>query len=220
MFFKKPLPPAHFHRFVATKESWENVWQQLEFRPKTTQPSLRRQSIDAATESAITSMYLLLAVAHFKILAATDQRIVSVAGEEQILLECLAFASSVVCNGVNPESDVYEMLLDSRQSLVPSFNLMSLLDSDEIEDTAMSRFELYDKASTATDREAYLCDSHARVITYMAGGEHNSLIQIRYEDPPNLVYHMAAQEFLFLATGKLKEMISRIVKREMDEDDF
>lgn len=219
MFFKKQLPPpAHFRRFVATKESWENVWKQLEFRPKTTHPSLRRQSIDAATESAIMSTYLLLAVAHFEILAATDLRLVSIAGEEQILLECLAFASSVVCNKVNPESEEYEMLLDSRQSFVPSFNLMSLLDSDEIEDTALSRFDLYDKASSATDINAYLCDSHARVLTYLASGEHNTLIQIRYEDPPNLVYHMAAQEFLSLTTGKLKEMFSRIVKREMDEE--
>ena len=138
MLFKKPLPPpAHLRSFVVAKESWGSVWKQLEFRPKTTHLSLRQQSIDAATQSAIDSSYLLLAVEHFDILVAKDRPLVVSAGEEPILLECLAFASSVVCNGVNPESDEYEMLLDSRQSLITSYNLMSLLDADDIEDVAL-----------------------------------------------------------------------------------
>ncbi|GHB26463.1 hypothetical protein [Salinicola rhizosphaerae] len=194
------------------------VWKQLEFRPKTTHPTLRKQSIDAAMKAAVSSSYSLLAVEYFDIIAAKDKRLVNITGEEPILLECLAFASSVVCNGVNPESDEYELLLDSRQSIVPSFNQMSLLNTDEIENAILSRFDLYDKASSATDRETYLSSSNARVLTCIAGGEHFSRIKIRYEDSPDLAYCMTSQEFVSHVDGKLKEIFSRIVKREMDEE--
>lgn len=220
MFFKKPLPPpAHFRRFVACKESWDTVWKQLEFRPNTTHQRLRKQSIEAATQAAIASSYSLLAIKHFDIITAADKRLVDIAGEEPLLLECLVFAASVACNLVNPESDEYENFLDSRQSLVASFNLMSLLDENEIENVALPRFDLYDKASSATDRQAYLSSSNARVLTYLADGVNFSDIHIRYEDPPSMVYSIATQEFLSHATRKLKEMFSRIVKREMDEED-
>ena len=84
------------------------------------------------------------------------------------------------------------MLIDVRGNLVESFNFMSLLDCDEIDDVALSRFVLYDNAYLSTNKEAYLCDIYARILTYLADGENNSNINIRYEDPASLIYRMVA----------------------------
>ena len=222
MIFKKklpPPPPCHFRQFVATKESWAAVLKRLEFRPKTNNLSLRKQSIDASTESAIKSSYLLLAAELFYIVAKNDSHLLVTSGEEPIVLECLAFASSFICNIINPESENYELYLDARQSTIESISLMSLLDNEDIENALLSRFDIYDKASDSTDREEYLSDTFARVLTYLRAGEHFSRIKIRYEDPANLGLRLTAQESISHIIPKLKEMIRLIVKRELDEEE-
>ena len=221
MIFKKrqPPPPCHFRQFVTVKESWAATLKLLEFRPKTSHLSLRKQSIDAATQAAIKSSYLLLAVELFDLVSKNDNRLQSVAGEEPIVLECLAFSSSFICNIINPESENYDLYLDARQSTIESISLMSLLDDEDIENVLLTRFDIYDKASNSTDREAYLSDTFARILTYLGNGDHYSRIKIRYEDPVNLVHRLTAQEFASIAIPKLKAMISLIVKREMDEEE-
>ncbi len=220
MFFKKTLPPqSHFRRYVAAKESWESVWQKLEFRPKTTDSSLRRQCIDSATEAAFKSSYNLLAVAHFNILAAIDQQLVSQVDEEHLLLECVSFASSVVYNGVNPDSEKHELLLDSRQAIVSLFDQMSLIKYDEIEDITSSRFKLYDIAQTTAKPEGYLCDAHARVLSELSRGEGATRLKIRGQDPLDLRYLLASQQFVTIASEKLREMFDRIIQREEDEEE-
>lgn len=220
MFFKKNLAPApcHFRQFVTVKESWPNVWKRLEFRPKTTHVDLRKQCIDAATESAIKSSYLLLAVELFNLATEKNRRLHPLCGEEPIILECLAFSSSFICNLINPESEDYELYLNARQSTIESFSLMSLLDHEDVENTLLTRFEMYDKASISTDREEFLSDTLARILTYLSSGEQFTRIKIRYEDPANIAYRLVAQEFISNAIPKLKEMVNLIVKREMDEE--
>lgn len=222
MIFKKKLspPPCHFRQFVAKKESWAVVLKRLEFRPKTNDLSLRRRSIDASTESAIKSSYFLLAAEFFNIVAKTDSRLILTAGEEPIALECLAFASSFVCNIINPESQNYELYLDARQSTIESISLMSLLDNQDIEKSIIDRFEIYDKASDLSDREEYLSEIFARVLTYLRAGEDFCRIKIRYEDSVNLELLLAAQESIAYAIPKLKEMVGLILKRDFDEEDF
>lgn len=222
MIFRKKQspPPCHLRQFVAAKESWAAVLKLLEFRPKTNHLSLRKQSIDAATKAAIKSSYLILAVELFDVIRKNDNRLHHVASEESILLECLAFSSSFICNIINPESEDYELYLDARQSMIEAIPLMSLLDNDDIENSFLSRFEMYDRASTSTDREAYLSDRFARVLTYLGAGEHISAVNIRYEDSANLVHRITSQEFISNTIPKLEEMIDLIVKREMDEEDF
>lgn len=223
MIFKKmltpPPPPCHFRQFVATKESWGTVLKRLEFRPRTNNLSLRKQSIDASTKSAIKSSYLLLAVELFNIVAENDSHLLLAAGEEPVVLECLAFASSFICNIINPESEDYNLYLDARQSTIKSISQMSLLENEDIENALLSRFDVYDKASASTNREDYLSDVFARVMTCLRSGEHFSSIKIRYEDPANPVLRLIAQESISHILPKLKEMIHLIVKREHDEED-
>ena len=64
-----------------------------------------------------------------------------------------------------------------------------------------------------------MSDAHSRVLTYIAKGEDPARVTIRYEDPPNLVYRMAAQGFLAQVDHRLKAMVNLIVRREMDEED-
>lgn len=221
MIFRKktPPPPCHFRQVVAAKESWAAVLKKLAFRPKTNDLSLRKQSIDAATEAAIRSSYMLLAVELFELIAKNDRRLSVTAGEEPLALECLAFSSSFICNMINPENDDYELYLQARQSMIASMSLMSVLDNDDIENTLFARFDLYDRAAASSGREEYLADGFARVLTYLGSGEYFSQIKIRYEDPANFAYRFTTQKFISNAIQKLKEMIHLVVSREMNEEE-
>jgi len=95
---------------------------------------------------------------------------------------------------------------------------MSLLANEDIENTLLARFDMYDKASNSTDREEYLADRFARILTYLSSGEYFSHIKIRHEDPVNLVHRITAQEFISSAIPKLKEMIRLIVNRQIEEE--
>jgi hypothetical protein len=222
MIFRKKTPPpprCHFRQLVAAKESWGAVLRQLAFRPRTTNLLLRKQSIDAATEVAIKSSCMLFAVELFEIIALNDKRLNAVAGEEPLVLECLAFSASLVCNLIDPGSDDYDRCLSARQSVFASMSLMSVLDDDDIEDTLSARSDLYDKAVTSFDRTEYLADTLARILTYLSNGEHFSRIEVRYEDPADPTYRSIARSFISGATVKLKEMSRLIVSREMDEEE-
>ena len=224
MFFRnRPPPPSHFRRYFTEKKSWSAVNEQLRFRPKGDSLSLWREIVRSETHSALKTSACLLSVQLYEYLIREGQSPLKDIDEEIVIHECLMFSSSFLAFHLEDffifleeEKDPPLEVSSFADHLDITYERMSLLDYNDIEETELERVPLYQECYETRDWQNCLSRTFARVLSRLADGEHFTQIKLRAQDPVDLRYELGIMDFI-ADTSQLLDEIANLLEKQVDE---
>ena len=99
-----------------------------------------------------------------------------------------------------------------------TYEQMSLLDFDEIDEAEMERISLYQECYETHNWRNCMVRTFARVLTQLVAGEHFSRIKLRFVDAVDLTYELSISSFVEDSSQRLDKIAVLMGKYVKDRE--